>query len=383
MTDPYSGREQTKAKHFILRNYLQALAFKVLRFSDLTYVDGFSGPWETKTENFSDSSFMIAIEVLKDAQQKILAKTGRRPKIRCFLSEINREAFEKLKAAIAPFHKPDESFEIKTYYGAFEDAISDVQTFVENSFALIFIDPTGWTGYSFNKIKPLLDRPKCEVLINFMYDFVNRAAFMNDAKTVASLDPILGGPQWNQRLDHNLPRGLAVEKLFRDNLKTAGHFDYVVSTKIDRSIMDRPLFYIAYGTKSRAGLEAFREIEYSALRANARDRADAMERKREGKSGSSELFPGMDADVKESAIGDRVREQKELAATHLLAALNTVGSMTFSDVWVMLLQPYMLRVTNIKDICVNLAAAGKIENTWGSGNRKPRDDEMIRLTSVC
>ena len=47
MSDPYSGREQTQAKHFILRRYLQALAFKVLSFQDITYVDGFSGPWKT------------------------------------------------------------------------------------------------------------------------------------------------------------------------------------------------------------------------------------------------------------------------------------------------------------------------------------------------
>ena len=39
MPDPYSDREQTKAKHFILKRYLQALAFKVLRFYDITYVD--------------------------------------------------------------------------------------------------------------------------------------------------------------------------------------------------------------------------------------------------------------------------------------------------------------------------------------------------------
>jgi hypothetical protein len=37
MADPYLDREQTKAKHFILRRYLQALAFKVLGFSDITY----------------------------------------------------------------------------------------------------------------------------------------------------------------------------------------------------------------------------------------------------------------------------------------------------------------------------------------------------------
>jgi three-Cys-motif partner protein len=92
VTDPYFDREQTKAKHFILKRYLQALAFKVLRYYDITYVDGFSGPWKTKTEDFADSSFMIAIGVLKDAQQSIQTQTGRRPKIRCFFSENNRQA---------------------------------------------------------------------------------------------------------------------------------------------------------------------------------------------------------------------------------------------------------------------------------------------------
>jgi three-Cys-motif partner protein len=137
VTDPYSGREQTKAKHFILKRYLQALAFKVLRFYDITYVDGFSGPWETKTEDFLDSSFMIAISVLKDAQRKIQLQTGRRPKIRCFFSENNRQAYTKLATAIAPFHKPEEDFEIKTYCGEFEDAISEIQTFIGSSFPLV------------------------------------------------------------------------------------------------------------------------------------------------------------------------------------------------------------------------------------------------------
>lgn len=379
MTDLYFGREQTKAKHFILRRYLQALAFKVLRFYDITYVDGFSGPWETKTENFIDSSFMIAISVLIDAQQRIQTQTGRRPKIRCFFSEINRQAYIKLTAAIAPFHRLEEDFEIKTYYGEFEAAISEIQTFIGRSFPLIFIDPTGWTGYSFSKIGPLFNWPKCEVLINFMYDFINRAASMSDAKTIASLDPILGGPGWETRLDPNLPRGRAVEKLFRGNLATVGNFDFVVSTKIDRPTADRPHFFIAYGTKSREGLKTFRETEYNALKINARDRADAKERKRENRSGSSDLFSGLDADIQETTIDEIVEEQKALASRDALKFLEEFGPLSFSEVWEILLQAHMLRVTNVKDICVDLAKIGEIEQTWGGGTRKPRDQDIIKL----
>jgi three-Cys-motif partner protein len=258
VTDPYSGREQTKVKHFILKRYLQALAFKVLTFSDLTYIDGFSGPWETRTENFSDSSFMIAISVLQDAQKLVLQRMRKQRRIRCFFSENNAEAFAQLQEAVTVFHKPQEEFEIKTYRGKFEDAIGEIQAFIGTSFPLIFIDPTGWTGYPFNKIKPLFARPKCEVLINFMYEFVNRFAYSDDEDIISSLDPILGGPGWRNRLDPSLPRGPAVEKLFRETLKSAGDFDFVISTKIDKATAERPHFFITYGTKSPDGLKTFR-----------------------------------------------------------------------------------------------------------------------------
>ena len=238
VTDAYSGREQTKAKHFILKRYLQALAFKVLTFSDITYVDGFSGPWETKTEDFSDSSFMIAISVLLDAQNQILER-GHKRRIRCFFSETNPVAYAQLQEAVAAFHKPEDGFEIKTYCGKFEDAVSEIQAFIGSSFPLIFIDPTGWTGYPFDKIRPLFLPAKCEVLINFMYDFVNRFSQSDDESTVTSLEQILGGPGWRQRLDPDLPRGPGVEKLFRETLKSAGNFsedDKLLLERLDQAL---------------------------------------------------------------------------------------------------------------------------------------------------
>ena len=373
----YTGREQTEAKHFILRHYLQALAFKVLHGWDLTYVDGFSGPWESRTDDFSDSSFMIAIAVLKDAQQRIFQQTGVKRRIRCFFSENSPEAFRQLQAAVAPHHRPSDAFEVKTYPGDFEDAVAEIKAFVGRSFPLIFIDPTGWTGYPFEKIKPLFEPPKCEVLINFMYAFVSRFVASQDESTVASLDKILGGPGWRDRLDNSLPLGLAVEKLFRGTLQQAGGFGYVVSTKIDKSTEERPHFFIAYGTKSRDGLKAFRDTEYAALREHARNRANAKERKRTSRTGTDDLFAGMDADVQEANIDEVVHDHKKLAAERLMKVLSK-GPRSFQSVVDDLLQAFMLRETNVKDICCELARAGKIANTWGSGNRKPQDATIIR-----
>ena len=382
MTDAYSGREQTKAKHFILKRYLQALAFKVLTFSDITYVDGFSGPWETKTEDFSDSSFMIAIAVLLDAQKLIFDRIGIRRRIRCFFSESNPKSFAQLHEAVAAFHKPEEGFEIKTYSGKFEDAVGEIQAFIGGSFPLIFIDPTGWTGYPFDKIAPLFLPSKCEVLINFMYDFVNRFARSDDEATIASLDPILGGPGWRQRLDTALPRGAAVEKLFRDTLRSVGDFDFVVSTKIDKVTAERPHFFLAYGTKSPDGLKTFRQIEYDALRVHEKDRAIAKEKRREEQSNMIDLFSGHQAQIQEATIDEIVDEQKALASADLMATVWVNGPLHFSVLVANLLQTYMLRETNVKDICVALAKAGKIENTWGGGNRKPHDSSIIKLMPI-
>jgi three-Cys-motif partner protein len=379
VTDPYLGREQTKAKHFILRSYLQALAFKVLNFSDVAYVDGFSGPWETKTEDFSDSSFMIAIDVLRDAQKQILDRKGIQRRIRCFFSENDPAAYFQLRATVAKHHDPAQGFEIRTYEGKFEDAITGIQSFIGSSFPMIFIDPTGWKGYSLDKIKPLFARAKCEVLINFMYDFINRFAHSTEPEIISSMAPILGGSDWLDRIDPNLPRGLAVEKLFRETLKSSGNFDFVVSTKIDKATSERPHFFIVYGTKSPDGLKTFRQTEYEALRKHARNRADAMERERRLRTNIADMFADHQAELQETTIDEIVSEQKSLAATRLVQNLAQSGPLKFSSVVSGLLEAFMLRETNVKDICVELAKANKIENTWGGGNRKPRDNDVILL----
>jgi three-Cys-motif partner protein len=376
---PYYGREQTKVKHFILKRYLQALAFKTLPYFSLAYVDGFSGPWESRTEAFEDSSFMIAIQVLLDAQKKVAERDNKQRLVRCFFSETDSAAFARLQAAVAPFHQPKQGFEVRTFHGKFEDAISDIKTYVGSSFPLIFIDPTGWTGYPLDKLKPLLLRDKCEVLINFMYDFVNRFAHSEDEAIMTSLDRILGGSGWLSRLDPALPRGAAVEKLFRETLKVVGNFRYVVSTKIDKATADRPHFFITYATKHPKGLETFRKTEYDALKEQVKYRASAKERRREERSHIVDMFPPHDGDMGEQSIDQLVDEQKALACRTLLDSLSAQRDQSFDNVVTSLLEAFMLRETDVKDICVALAKSGHIENTWGGGNRKPQGDDKITL----
>lgn len=380
--DPYLGREQTKAKHFILKGYLQELAFKVLTFSNFTYVDGFSGPWETQTGDYSDSSFMIAIRVLKDAQAQIFQRTRTRRTIRIVLCETDAVAFGQLQAAVQPHHDPANNFEITTIHGKFEDAVPIIERTIGTSFPLIFIDPTGWSGYPLETIKPLFKGKKCEVLVNFMYAFISRFANDKRAHIIASLDPILGGPGWGDRLDKSLPRGQAVEKLFRETLKDVGGFDFIVSTKINKSTEERTHFYIVYGTKDLAGLKAFRQTEYRALKQHEADRANARENKETEQSGQALLIPGLDALIKAAAVDDVVKEQCAKAREALLAELRTNGTQTFDGLLAKLLPLFIIRETNVKQICHELAKGGLIENTWGTGNKRPKEDMPIRLVTT-
>jgi three-Cys-motif partner protein len=380
VNEPYDDREQSKAKHFILRHYLQVLALKLLGTFELSYVDGFSGPWKAKTENFSDTSFMIAISVLQDAQRLIRDQRGVHQRIRCFFAETDQTAYAQLERAVAPYHRPEEKFEIKTWNGRFEDAVDEMKAFIGPSFPLIFIDPTGWTGYPFDKIKQLFAKPKCEVLINFMYDHINRFAFSQDDEIVSSFDPILGGPGWQKRLDPSLPPGLALEKLFRETVKSMGGFKHVVSTKIDKSTADRPHFFITYGTKDRAGLIAFRDVENNALREHEKSRGHAKERKRADKSKIADLFPGHQADAQEDSFEKLADGQRVAAQARLLTILKNVGQSTFERVVEWLLEPNMVRETTVKDICVDLAKSNVIDDTWtAGGKRKPQNDSIIRL----
>ena len=56
-------------------------------------------------------------------------------------------------------------------------------------------------------------------------------------------------------------------------------------------------------------------------------------------------------------------------------------SLPFAHLVDAIMQAFMLRETNVKDVCVDLASEGKIANSWGVGGRKPNDQTTIMLTN--
>jgi len=62
----YEGREQAYIKHFFFKNYIETLFFRLSnKFTNIVYVDGFSGPWQSNDDKFLDTSFGIALNAMR------------------------------------------------------------------------------------------------------------------------------------------------------------------------------------------------------------------------------------------------------------------------------------------------------------------------------
>jgi three-Cys-motif partner protein len=289
--ESYRGREQTYLKHFFLERYLERVAYNILSFKqDFVYVDGFSGPWKSADEDYEDTSFVIALRQLRKVRNG-LKQHRRNVHIRCLFNDNDCVAYQGLKKAVASVN----DIEITPLCRDFEEVVPDIVDYVGRSFSLTFIDPTGWTGFGLNKIRPLLQL-RGEIIINFMFDFVNR--FLDDPRpeTAASFDTLFGGVEWYAEVEELVRSGMrredAVLNIYCKRLKDFGQFDHVTSTRILKPLADRSFFHLVYATRHWKGLVEFREVEKKAADIQERVRTDAKIASRAERMGMEDLFAG-------------------------------------------------------------------------------------------
>jgi three-Cys-motif partner protein len=174
----YKDREQTYLKHFFLERYLETVAYHIgFSQKEFVYVDCFSGPWRAADEELGDTSIRIALDRL-NAVRNGLAQQRKYPSIRAIFVEKSPSAFASLQQAL---YAHCGEIKATALPGSFEDNIHLILDHVGSTFAFFFVDPTGWTGFAMDNIRPILQRKKGEVMINFMFDFINR--FLNYQNT--------------------------------------------------------------------------------------------------------------------------------------------------------------------------------------------------------
>lgn len=331
----YANREQTYLKHFFLERYLERVGFNICSFkSDFVYVDGFSGPWKSTDEKFDDTSFMIAVQELRKVREGV-ANIGRRPPtIRCLFIEKNPEAYRALEKAVNGIT----DMEIKPVHGEFENVIPEILRFIGNSFSLVFIDPTGWTGFGLNRIAPLLRHCPGEVIVNFMFDYVNRHFGV-------SFDELFGGPGWTPEMSES-----ETIQLYCDRMKAAGQFNYATYTRILNPTKDRTYFYLVYGTRHWKGLYEFRNVEKKFAGEQERIRTVAKQTSRIERTGQNELFGAMDTSAGNPSFEIEREHQLSTASKRLQNTLLSCQQIRYEDLLPSLLELPLVWESDVKEM---------------------------------
>ena len=343
--DFYEGREQSWVKHLVLRSYLEILA-RIMGLSgrpSITYIDGFSGPWNVQSGSLSDSSFSIALSQLVKARD-YLASKGRILRIRCVFIEKDVSAFSEL-SKFAERAKVRYGVEILTLNSEFEKTIPDLIRFIEadrDTFPFVFIDPKGWTGFSMECIAPLLRR-QGEVLINFMLEFIRR--FIEQDFCRESFSKLFGEDSFDSHLQDlkGIERDDEISVRYCKSLTKVCRFDFVHRAIILHPEKDHSHFQLIYGTRHPRGVEKFKEVEKKAMRAQDEARAKVEIEKKK--------LPLFDVpDMPESKYYVNLRNRYIMQAKEAVRSrLSVSKAVPYDDLWRVALQYPMVWESDLKD----------------------------------
>lgn len=380
----YAGREQAYVKHHFLADYVERLVFKVASaYRDVVYIDGFSGPWKDQGQNFEDTSFGIALEALRKAKAEWKRIKGVDVTMTALLVERDPEAYRRLLDVIPLY--PD--IRIKTFPGEFVPLVDDlIKAIPPRAFTFVLMDPKGWK-IDMSAVAPLISRSNTEVVLNFMFDFINRFATMEQLAIQAGLDALLPGTDWRQRmaeLDADPterganPRKDILVSAISDVIARLGRYPHVMETPVLYPTKDRTFYSLIYATRSDVGIEVFRECQHDALKAQDLVRDQLKADKRAQATLMDDMFAGTPTGNEFAA---KWMAEQELAARAALIAMIPEGpaSVRYGDVWPAVLAKHGVRPRRLARIAAELRATGTLKFLdWAQRKQVPDDDYRVQ-----
>lgn len=372
----YAGREQAYVKHFLLRKYFSDLIHKISsRYDEVVYVDGFSGPWQSGQDDLGDTSFGIALAAMRSAKAA-WNKKGREVRMHAMLVEQRAKAFRELEKLPAKY--PD--INVRPYHGEFVPLISTLcRDMPQKAFAFVFIDPKGWR-IDIEAVAPLLRRVNTEVLFNFMFDFINRAASMSDPAIVDGLNALIRTSDWRERL--LAARSVGEQRLadvrkailvdaFSKTLADIGGYNFVAETPIFKPHAERTLYSLIYATRKPPGIEVFRHSQVKTLREQEVVRGNIRQAKTSG--AQTEAFLPLEmAPSDTEAYLDLERTSAKKYFLDLVG--QNLPSNTYGDLWPKVLAKHAITRVELNSIAASFRKEGRISfPDWQTGKRVPAD----------
>lgn len=247
----------TRAKHEILRRYLEAWTaiLGVSGFPRIAYVDGFAGPGVYA--GGEDGSPIIALRAALQHRSTI------RSEIRFLFVEKDAARADLLRSRVESIALP-ENYLVKVVGGVgFEKGFREslLEPFRAKGLALpptfAFIDPFGWTDAPFSIVKEILSHDRCEVLINIMYEEINR--FLAHPEQPNNFDVLFGTTAWRDALVlEGAARREFIHGLYLRQLRGVAGARYVRSFEMrnKKNVTD---YFLFFATNSKKGIARMKE----------------------------------------------------------------------------------------------------------------------------
>lgn len=379
----YVGREQAYIKHLFLRQYLGRLVHKIGSFADrIVYIDGFSGPWKSASENYGDTSFGIALRALTEAHHYWSGASARPRSVRMSAHLVEREAaaFRQLQG-IAP-HFP--AVCVTPYNDPFLDVVENIAGAIpSDAFSFVLVDPKGF-ALDMARLKPLLARDRSEVVFNFMFDFANR--FTSLPQLQATFDRLFVGVDWRDDLDRleadpaTTPeaRKGAFLRWFKEAVRNVGGFRYVADVEVQYPGKSRTFYYLVYGTRKPPGIEVFRDCQIKALEEQAAV-SGRMHVQAVIATGQGLLF-GPPEPPRDSRLDAALERERLAAHAMMLGMIPAEGrSVAWESVWPAVLSEHVISRSALGREVNKLRKAGVLSVPAWSSNRKQVPDDEYRL----
>lgn len=226
-------------------------------------------------------------------------------------------------------------------------------------------------------IRPILRHQPGEVMVNFMYDFINRFVNYPDPANEQSLDQVFGTTDW-RTIRGAEDREAASIELYKERLRATGAYTYVTSTRILKPLHDRAYFHLVYATRNPKGITKFRDVEKQTIKEQDAVRATAQREHREQRTGQTEI--AFEPTQELSSTIQHERAQRLQAAEQRLYNLLRPGPVPYEK-----LQPLMLEIplvwnSDLSSILMREHNAGRIIiQGLAPRQRTPKSGNIIRL----
>jgi three-Cys-motif partner protein len=260
----------TEVKHVILRKYLNVwLPILSIWNSRIVYVDGFSGPGEyLKGE---DGSPIIAIKSVSEHRLSLKAEI-----VMIFIEE-RKDRCSFLKNKLENTKIPSNiSYEVVC--GEFRNVISDALDQIEKkglSLAptFVFIDPFGFKGISMDVIKRIMNNQKCEVLITFMYEEIDR--FLSLPSNEKHITEMFGTEDWKGVPEKGPKERMEfLHSLYFKQLEAFANIKFIRSFKMTNKF-NKVDYFLFFGTNSFLGLEKMKDAMWKVDKTGSFEFSDA------------------------------------------------------------------------------------------------------------